>query len=121
MSLSTKRIQEGLLSELIRHRNDAGLTQADLAERMGSSRMTVARAEAPGADLKLSSFVAMTAALGFVPRLTPIPSPVSVVPKNQEAEELAPRIPVSKHVHRGYAHNRTKVDLQWRDRQRERA
>lgn len=101
-------LRAGLLGQLKAARRRLGLTQADLAERIGINRMTVARAEGDGADPQLSTFLSMTLAMNCK---------VAVV-----AEEQGDNAPLPKDlVHRGLSHVRTRHDLDWRDRQREKA
>ena len=47
-------------------RADAGLTQAQLAERTGFSQPQIARIERPGAHPKLESIAKLAAAMGLV-------------------------------------------------------
>lgn len=101
-------LMENLMSKLIEQRKALGLSQAELAERVGVNRMTVVRAEGEGADPQLSNFIAMALALGLVPSL-PAPSEMWNAPLPRDL------------VHRGYAHVRTKHDLQYSDRRREAA
>jgi transcriptional regulator with XRE-family HTH domain len=102
----TEALQEALLTQLTETRKALGLTQAELANRTGMSRMTVQRAEAPGADPQLSSFLAIALALNMLPQL------------RAQDEELGP--PAAQDlVHRGLHHNRSQHDLQFRDRERE--
>lgn len=104
----TNALQESLLSKLIEGRKALGLSQSDLAERIGKGRHTVLRAESEAADPQLSTFISMALALGLMPALAA-----------PDAEWSAP--PTSDLVHRGYAHVRTKHDLDWSDRRREAA
>lgn len=104
----TDVLQENLLSNLTESRKALGLSQAELAARVGVNRMTVVRAEAEGADPQLSTFLGMALALGLMPAL---PAP--------DSDWASP--PPCDLVHRGYAHVRTKHDLDWSDRRREAA
>lgn len=95
-----------LLNELELARKTQGLTQAELAQRIGVNRMTVARAEAEDADPLLSTFLAMALALG---REVRVAGDATVAPLPRDL------------VHRGLSHNRTQHHTDWRDRQREKA
>jgi transcriptional regulator with XRE-family HTH domain len=53
-----------LAGELVRLRRDAGLSQTEVAARMGTSQSAVARLEAGQGDLRLSSLQRYAAALG---------------------------------------------------------
>lgn len=57
--------RQGLLAELVAGRHDAGLSQADVAERMGTSQPAVARLEAGGVDARLSTLERYAAAVGL--------------------------------------------------------
>jgi len=101
-------VRASLLGQVAERRKALGLTQGELSERTGASRMTVQRAEAEGADTQLSTFLELSLALGFTPQLGA---------GGTDTVEQAPE----DIVHRGFNHNRTKHDLDWRDRQREAA
>lgn len=105
---STDVLQETLLSKLTESRKALGLSQSELAERIGKGRQTVLRAESEGADPQLSTFLSMALAMGLVPAL-----------QAPDSEWSAP-LPRDL-VHRGYAHVRTKHNLEWSDRRRESA
>lgn len=62
-------VRTGLLGTLVQQRNRLGLTQSDVAQRAGLSRMSVQRAEAPDADVQLSTYVAMSLALRLLPQV----------------------------------------------------
>jgi len=79
-----------LLAALRERRQKLGVSQATLADEVGLSRMSVARAEQAGADLQLSSFLAMAAGLGYEVHLRPQPGAALTTPM----------------VHRGVAHSR---------------
>ena len=96
----------GLLSELATARQALGLSQAELAQRVGVSRMTVQRAEAENADINLSTFLALAQGLGLHFHLAPAP--------DASVEAHPP-------VHRGLHHNRTRGRSQGRDQDREAA
>lgn len=104
----TEAVQAGLLGQLTETRKTLGLTQNELADRVGLSRMTVQRAEAPDADPQLSSFLAIALALNLLPQLRTSDNEMSP-PATQDL------------VHRGLHHVRTLHDLQYRDREREAA
>ncbi len=106
-SAGFKRIE--LIRQLEATRKALGLTQAELAERIGVARMTVQRAEdieesGPG----LETFLLLALAMNLHPLL-----------KAEENGEYPP-LPQDL-IHRGLSHARTRHDLQWRDRQREAA
>ena len=60
--LSARRKE--LAGELVRLRTAAGLSQTEVAARMGTSQSAVARLESGQADLRLSSLERYAAALG---------------------------------------------------------
>ncbi len=97
-----------LINKLIDTRKGLGLTQAELAERIELARMTVQRTETKEGGLKLKTFLLLALAMNLSPELNQAGTAAS-----------APR--VEDLVHRGKAHNRTRHDLQWRDREREAA
>jgi transcriptional regulator with XRE-family HTH domain len=53
-----------LLAELVAGRYDLGLSQTEVAARMGTSQSAVARLEAQASDLRLSTLERYAAALG---------------------------------------------------------
>ena len=59
-----------LASQLIEARSRAGLTQAEVAERMGTSQSTVARLESGGAKPSLSTLKRFATATGARVRIT---------------------------------------------------
>jgi|CZKU01.1.fsa_nt_gi transcriptional regulator with XRE-family HTH domain len=59
-----------LASQLIEARSRAGLTQAEVAERMGTSQSTVARLESGGAKPSLSTLKRFAHATGARVRIT---------------------------------------------------
>ncbi|WP_157103374.1 helix-turn-helix domain-containing protein, partial [Variovorax sp. WDL1] len=105
-------VKNTLLSQLANARTAMGLTQAELASRAGVSRMTIQRTEAEDADTSLSTFVLLALALNHTPRL--------VAKSDDDDKDQYTPLPAGI-VHRGYAFNRTKSDLEYRDRQREAA
>lgn len=108
LKIAAAETQQALLGRLAVTRGTLGLSQAELANRVGLSRMTVQRCEAEGADTNFSTFVVLALALNLTPELL--------------ASNAAGHVPKSENiVHRGTAHNRTRYDLDFRDRQRERA
>lgn len=107
-SAHAEMLRGKLLDELGLARKTQGLTQTELAQRIGVNRMTVARAEADGADPLLSTFLAMAQALGRQVRVT------------GAGEAGAAPLPRDL-VHRGLSRNRTQHHPDWRDRQREKA
>lgn len=60
-----------LVQELILARRAAGLTQAELAEKAGLSRMAVQKAESGATDPRLSTLHVMARALGMELMLVP--------------------------------------------------
>jgi predicted transcriptional regulator len=53
-----------LLAQLVAHRQANGLSQAEVAERMGTSQPAVARLEAGSVDVRLSTLERYAAAVG---------------------------------------------------------
>jgi predicted transcriptional regulator len=53
-----------LLAQLVEHRQASGLSQAEVAERMGTSQPAVARLEAGSVDVRLSTLERYAAAVG---------------------------------------------------------
>src|SRR5450830_1061820 len=104
----TSSMQSWLMAQLAEARKALGITQAELAARIGTSRMTVQRYEQEGANPQLSNFLATALALNLTPKL--------VASGSADAAPLAQDL-----VHRGYAHARTLRDRDDRDRQREAA
>jgi transcriptional regulator with XRE-family HTH domain len=105
---SVEVAQDLLLNQLTDTRKLLGLTQAELADRVGLNRMTVQRTEAGEVDPQLSTVLALAAALNL--RMTL---------RGPGEDDSAP-VPQDL-VHRGLHHVRTQHDLTWRDRQREKA
>lgn len=66
-----------LASQLIEARSRAGLTQAEVAEKMGTSQSTVARLESGGAKPSLSTLKRFAKATGARVRITVEPKPRS--------------------------------------------
>jgi predicted transcriptional regulator len=56
--------RQALLAELVMHRRSAGLSQTEVAARMGTSQSSVARLEAGQADVRLSTLERYAAAVG---------------------------------------------------------
>jgi predicted transcriptional regulator len=56
--------RQRLLAELVQRRQSAGLSQTEVAARMGTSQSSVARLEAGQADLRLSTLERYAAAVG---------------------------------------------------------
>jgi transcriptional regulator with XRE-family HTH domain len=67
----------GVVHQLTAHRRAAGLSQADVAERMRTSQSAVARLEANRGDLRLSTLERYARALGLTMRF-------GVAPTNDE-------------------------------------
>jgi transcriptional regulator with XRE-family HTH domain len=63
MAQSARRRQE-LMAELVAERRAAGLSQAEVADRMGTSQPAVARVEAGAVDVRLSTLQRYAAAVG---------------------------------------------------------
>jgi predicted transcriptional regulator len=57
------RHRRGALSDLVAERVSAGLSQTDVAARMGTSQSAVARLEAGGVDVRLSTLERYAAAV----------------------------------------------------------
>jgi transcriptional regulator with XRE-family HTH domain len=70
-----------LVSQLIEARTRAGLTQADVAKRMGTSQSTVARLESGGARPSLSTLKRFAQATGARVRITLEPKRKSKRPR----------------------------------------
>lgn len=136
-------VRQALLGELARQREKLGLSQSEVGERAGLSRMSVQRAEAPDADVQLSTFIALSLALRLLPQLRPSqPMPGVPVDLRTDWDALVSKVwavlrkhdhtipdhaldamrdilmaasvdqtvaPTSALVHRGVAHNRTRV------------
>src|SRR5262245_64566963 len=69
-----------VVRELVRRRREQGLSQTDVAARMGTSQSAVARVEAGAGDVRLSTLTryaaAIDATLGFAVRdTTPVTDP----------------------------------------------
>ncbi|MGC9667716.1 helix-turn-helix domain-containing protein [Planosporangium sp. 12N6] len=58
------RGRRDLLAELVAERRAAGLSQAEVADRMGTSQPAVARVEAGAVDVRLSTLQRYAAAVG---------------------------------------------------------
>lgn len=58
------RHRQEVLADLVVRRQAVGLTQADVATRMGTSQSAVARLEAGGVDARLSTLERYAAAVG---------------------------------------------------------
>lgn len=106
------QVQAQLLGTVATARAQLGLSQAELAQRIGRARMTVQRAEAEGAGTTLATFCELALGLGLTPRLQ--------ADEGQGDPQVASVAPQDI-VHRGLHYNRTQHDQQWRDRQREAA
>jgi DNA-binding XRE family transcriptional regulator len=74
-----------LASQLIEARARAGLTQAEVAERMGTSQSTVARLESGGATPSLSTLRRFAQATGAQVRITLEAKPVSKKDRRKRA------------------------------------
>jgi transcriptional regulator with XRE-family HTH domain len=62
MALSARR--QKMLAELVAERHAAGLSQSEVADRMGTSQPAVARVEAGAVDVRLSTLQRYAAAVG---------------------------------------------------------
>lgn len=102
---------EMLISKLMTQRSHLGLSQAELAVRIGRNRMTVQRAEAPKTSPAISTFLELAVGLNLTPHL---------LTDNEKVETVSGIAPADI-VHRGAHFNRTRYDLEYRDRQREAA
>jgi transcriptional regulator with XRE-family HTH domain len=60
----TERRRQALLADLVAQRRAAGLSQAEVAARMGTSQPAVARVEAGSGDVRLSTLERYAAAVG---------------------------------------------------------
>jgi transcriptional regulator with XRE-family HTH domain len=60
----TERRRQALLADLVAQRRAAGLSQAEVAVRMGTSQPAVARVEAGSGDVRLSTLERYAAAVG---------------------------------------------------------
>jgi predicted transcriptional regulator len=58
------RLRQELLAGLVAERRAAGLSQAEVADRMGTSQPAVARVEAGAVDVRLSTLQRYAAAVG---------------------------------------------------------
>ena len=105
-----KLLRQALLNQLTAGRSSLGLSQAELGERIGANRMTIQRSEAEGADMRLSTFTEQALALGMVPTLRQAGGSGASYDANP-----------GDIVHRGLSYIRTKHDLEYRDREREKA
>lgn len=106
-------VRNTLLGELRTARVSLQLSQTEVAERAGLSRMTVQRAEGENADVSLATFTKLALAVNLTPRLV-----AASAVANGDPDQYRP--PAGDIVHRGLAHNRTRHSLTDRDRQRER-
>jgi predicted transcriptional regulator len=61
-SLSERR--RGLIEELVRARRDSGLSQTEIAARMGTSQSAVARLESGDLDARMSTLQRYATAVG---------------------------------------------------------
>ncbi|QHE92489.1 helix-turn-helix transcriptional regulator [Pandoraea fibrosis] len=59
------------MESLVVARKDAAMTQAELADRAGLSRMTVQKMESGALDPRMSTVLEMARALGLEPMLVP--------------------------------------------------
>ncbi len=109
-----KLVRANLLAELTRQRQSLGLTKLDLAQRIGRNRATVFRAEGleGEASVGLTTFCELAVGMGLTPML---------VADDGQGHPDVMQVAPGDIVHRGRSHNRTRHDLQWRDRQREAA
>jgi transcriptional regulator with XRE-family HTH domain len=57
--------RRALVDDLVDHRVASGLSQTQVAARMGTSQSAVARLESAGADVRLSTLERYAAALGY--------------------------------------------------------
>jgi transcriptional regulator with XRE-family HTH domain len=57
--------RRALVDDLVGRRMESGLSQTQVAARMGTSQSAVARLESAGADVRLSTLERYAAALGY--------------------------------------------------------
>ena len=69
------QLQHALMGQLAAQRNALGWSQSELAGQLDASALAVHRAEAPGGDPLVSTFIEMALALGFVVQLVPAHAP----------------------------------------------
>jgi DNA-binding XRE family transcriptional regulator len=62
--MALRRRREAVVAELAAHRRDTGLSQTEVAARMGTSQSTVARLEAGDVDPRLSTLERYAQAVG---------------------------------------------------------
>lgn len=72
-------------------REAAGLTQAEVAHRAGTTQSAVARAERPGANPRLETLQRMARAMGREVVLRPAPAPQIDLSQVRERLGLTPR------------------------------
>jgi transcriptional regulator with XRE-family HTH domain len=95
-----------LLRQIAARRAELGVTQAELAERAGINRATIARIEAGESNVRLENLASIAHALGLRLQLSRVAS-----------GEVHP----ADIVHRGLAYGRTGASREGRDRDREAA
>lgn len=101
-------LRRTLIEQLSTARKALGLTQAELAERVGCARMTVQRAETVTEGTSLETFLLLALALNLFPMFT--------LGEDSKDSPLPQDL-----VHRGLAHDRTRHHPEWRSTQREAA
>lgn len=101
------------MGQLAERRKAMGLSQQDLAARAGVTRMTVQRAETES-NVSFDTFLQLAAALNLVPALT-------AGPGEENALREQAYVPPQNMVHRGTQHLRTRHNLDFSDRKREKA
>jgi DNA-binding XRE family transcriptional regulator len=89
--------RRALLDELVAHRRAAGLSQGEVAERMGTSQPAVARLEAGQVDARMSTMQRYAEAVGARLRLGV--EPAAVPPGVQPAVPpvVPPAVPPAPH------------------------
>lgn len=95
-----------LLGQLLEAQAQLELTNAQIAKKTGLNRMTIQRLSDEGADPQLSSFVAVSAAVGLRVVLA-------------SGSEILDSTPEDKIVHKGLCQARLKGDKQWESTKRE--
>jgi DNA-binding phage protein len=95
-----------MLGRIARQQESLGMSNTELAQRIGVNRATIQRARAEGGSPTLANVVAMALAVGLTPAL-----------KADGEGALQPH--EAALVHRGLYNNRLNRDVEWRDTQRE--
>lgn len=99
-------LRRSLIEQLTVTRKSLGLTQAELAERVGCARMTVQRAETITEGTSLETFLVLALALNLFPMFR--------FDEGQKGYTMPQDL-----IHRGLCHERTQRNPEWRSTQRE--